>query len=415
MHSRRGSGIALRALECAGLTGHRPDRVPAHLPLCAKSSGEILLLAPHHHGQSEGFGRSSHPFLARRSHRSAATAGARWRVGQHGGWGRDSCGSPVRTSRRWTTRRAGGDGARSAPSGEHHAPGDAGNLAGQFRSRCNRSHGPGPEIMNLWRKLACVALAVVVCASLAANWLAPVGYEKQYREATNAPPSRAHWLGTDELGRDRFARVLYGTRISLLLAPAAALLSTLMAAFIGGLAGYLGGIWARLAMAVTDLFLSLPWLFLLITARAFMPLNVSPLISVLVTFLLLGLLGWSTAARVLCATAGSLRSADFVRQARAAGVPGSRLFWIHVMPNLKPVLYAQFWISIPVFILSEANLGILGLGVAEPMPSWGSLLRELEGLVSLGDEPWKFVPLLLLVVVVMSFQLLLSSHDEVAA
>jgi len=269
--------------------------------------------------------------------------------------------------------------------------------------------------MNLWRKLACVALAVVVCASLAANLLAPAGYEKQYREATDAPPSHAHWLGTDDLGRDRLARVLYGTRISLLMAPAAALLSTLMAAFIGGLAGYLGGIWARLAMGVTDLFLSLPWLFLLITARAFMPLNVAPLISVVVTFLLLGLLGWSTAARVLCATAASLSSADFVRQARAAGVSRLRLFWIHVMPNLKPVLYAQFWISIPVFILSEANLGILGLGVSEPMPSWGSLLRELEGLVSMREEPWKFVPLVLLVVVVMSFQLLLSKHEELPA
>jgi peptide/nickel transport system permease protein len=269
--------------------------------------------------------------------------------------------------------------------------------------------------MNLWRKLACVLLGTVLCASAAANWLAPAGYARQYREATDAPPSRTHWLGTDEIGRDRFARVLYGTRISLLLAPAAALLSTLMAALIGGLAGYLGGIWARMAMAVTDLFLSLPWLFLLITARALMPLNVSPFISVMVTFLLLGLLGWTTAARVLCASAGSLRTADFVRQARAAGVPGQRLFWIHVMPNLKPVLYAQFWISIPVFILSEANLGILGLGVAEPMPSWGSLLKELEGLVSVGEEPWKFVPLILLVAVVMSFQLALSGQDEVAA
>jgi peptide/nickel transport system permease protein len=269
--------------------------------------------------------------------------------------------------------------------------------------------------MNLWRKLACVILAVVLCASVAAYWLAPAGYARQYREATNAAPSQTHWLGTDELGRDRFARVLYGTRISLLLAPAAALLSTLMAALIGGLAGYLGGGWARIAMAVTDLFLSLPWLFLLITARALMPLNVSPLISVVVTFLLLGSLGWTTAARVLCTTAGSLRSSDFVRQARAAGVPAQRLFWIHVLPNLKPVLYAQFWISIPVFILSEANLGILGLGVAEPMPSWGSLLKELEGMVSLGDEPWKFVPLILLVLVVMSFQLVLSRHDEVAA
>ena len=268
--------------------------------------------------------------------------------------------------------------------------------------------------MSFWRKVACAVLLVVLGVSLAASWLAPAGYAKQDREAAGAPPSHAHWLGTDEIGRDRFARVLYGTRISLLLAPAAALCSTLLAALIGGLAGYLGGAWARVAMAVTDLFLSLPWLFLLITVRAMLPLNVSPALSVLVTFLILGLLGWTAAARVLCVTAGSLRNSDFVRQARASGIRGTRLFWIHVLPNLKPVLYAQFWISIPAFILSEANLGILGLGVAEPLPSWGSLLRELEGLVSVGEEPWKFVPLILLVVVVTSFQLVLSKQDEVA-
>ncbi len=268
---------------------------------------------------------------------------------------------------------------------------------------------------HVWRTLACAVLLLVVGVSLTANWLAPAGYEKQYREAADAPPSHQHWLGTDDIGRDRFARVLYGTRISLLLAPAAALLSTLMAALVGGLGGYLGSGWARAAMAVTDLFLSLPWLFLLITVRAVMPLNVTPLVSVLVTFLMLGLLGWTSAARVLCSTAGSLRDSDFVRQARASGIRGPRLFWIHVLPNLKPVLYAQFWISIPAFILSEANLGILGLGVAEPMPSWGSLLKELEGLVSLGEEPWKFVPLILLVVVVTSFQFVLSTQEEVSA
>jgi peptide/nickel transport system permease protein len=269
--------------------------------------------------------------------------------------------------------------------------------------------------MRLGRTIACAVLALLFAVSAAATWLAPAGYARQYREAIDEPPSRTHWLGTDDLGRDRFARVLYGTRISLLLAPAAALLSTFMAAIVGGLAGYLGGAWARLAMAVTDLFMSLPWLFLLITARALLPLNVSPFASVLVTFLLLGVLGWTTAARVLCSSTASLRSADFVRQARAAGVPGGRLFWVHVAPNLKPVLYAQFWISIPVFILSEANLGILGLGVSEPMPSWGSLLKELEGLVSVGAEPWKFVPLALLVVVVTSFQVLLSRQEELPA
>ncbi|MFZ0805487.1 MAG: ABC transporter permease [Candidatus Sulfotelmatobacter sp.] len=266
----------------------------------------------------------------------------------------------------------------------------------------------------IWRWLAAAVLLMIVSVSLGANWLAPAGYAKQYREAADAPPSHQHWLGTDEIGRDRFARVLYGTRISLLLAPAAALVSTLMAALIGGLAGYLGGTWQRGAMAVTDLFLSLPWLFLLITVRAVMPLNVSPLLSVTVTFLLLGLLGWTSAARVLCATASSLRDSDFVRQAKASGIRGERLFWIHVVPNLKPVLYAQFWISVPAFILAEANLGILGLGVAEPMPSWGSLLKELEGLMSVGEEPWKFVPLILLVMVVTSFQLLLSKQDKVA-
>lgn len=269
--------------------------------------------------------------------------------------------------------------------------------------------------MKLWRVVACAVLLAVIGISLAANWIAPAGYAKQYREAADAGPSRAHWLGTDEIGRDRLARVLYGTRISLLLAPAAALLSTLLAALIGGLAGYLGGGWSKAAMAVTDLFLSLPWLFLLITVRALMPLNVSPLFSILVTFFMLGLLGWTSAARVLCTSASSLRDSDFVRQARASGIAGRRLFWVHVLPNLKPVLYAQFWISIPAFILSEANLGILGLGVAEPMPSWGSLLKELEGLVSVGEEPWKFVPLILLVIVVTSFQLVLSKSEEMAA
>ena len=209
------------------------------------------------------------------------------------------------------------------------------------------------------RQFACVLLLVVAGASLAANVFAPAGYAMQYRdELPNARPSRLHWLGTDDLGRDRFARVLYGTRVSLLLAPAAALLSTLLAALVGTLAGYLGGAWEKLAMASADLFLSLPWLFLLLMVRAMLPLNVSAFTSVAVTFLLLGLLGWAASARVLCTGARSIRNSDFVLLARASGVSRARLLMLHVLPNLKPVLLAQFWISIPVFILSEANLGI---------------------------------------------------------
>ena len=265
------------------------------------------------------------------------------------------------------------------------------------------------------RQIACVLLLAVVGASMAANLLAPADYATQFRdELPNAAPSHKHWLGTDDLGRDRLSRVLYGTRVSLLLAPTAALLSTLLAALVGVIAGFLGGFWEKLAMAATDLFLSLPWLFLLLMVRAVLPLNVSPMMSVTVTFMLLGLLGWAASARVLCAGVRNIRDSEFVLLARASGVRGWRLLAVHVLPNLKPVLLAQFWISIPVFILSEANLGILGLGVAEPLPSWGSLLRELENFASFGGESWKLVPLLLLVVVVTSFQLVLS-RDEVTA
>src|ERR1700716_3809354 len=180
--------------------------------------------------------------------------------------------------------------------------------------------------MSAARKLACVVVVAVCAMSLTANWLAPAGYAKQFRDAPGAPPSRQHLLGTDEIGRDRFARVLYGTRISLLLAPAAALVSTILAALVGGLAGYLGGVWLRIANGLTDLFLSLPWLFLLITVRAVLPLNVSPVLSVLITFLILGLLGWAASARVLATSAQSLRISDFMVQARASGLAGSRLF-----------------------------------------------------------------------------------------
>ncbi len=261
------------------------------------------------------------------------------------------------------------------------------------------------------RQVAIAVLLLVIGASLAADFLAPAHYATQFREAPNAPPGRAHLLGTDAVGRDRLARILYGSRVSLLLAPAAALISTFLAAVIGGLAGYLGGRCQKLAMAVTDLFLSLPWLFLLITVRALLPLNVSAYASVVVTFALLGVLGWASSARVVCAGAAEFRESEWVIQARASGIYGWRLLFKHILPNLRPVLAAQLWISIPVFILTEANLGILGLGVTEPLPSWGSLLRELEDFISFSAEPWKLIPLLLLVVVVTSFQLLLSRNE----
>ena len=265
--------------------------------------------------------------------------------------------------------------------------------------------------MRTVRYIAVGLLSVIFLAAALSDWVAPAPYAQQFRDAPSSAPSRRFLLGTDELGRDRLSRLLYGTRVSLLLAPATALLSTLLAALIGGGAGYLGGRWDRLALRVIDLFLSLPWLFLLLMARAMLPLNVSPSVSITITFALLGLLGWAAPARIVRAGAQSLRSADFVLQARAYGCRGPRLLFAHVLPNLAPVLRAQFWISVPVFILSEASLGLLGLGVAEPMPSWGNLLRGLEGYSAAFSGPWVLAPVLLLFIVVSCLHLVFPGRD----
>ncbi len=164
-------------------------------------------------------------------------------------------------------------------------------------------------------------------------------------------------------------------------------------------------------MAVTDLFLSLPWMFLLLTVRAMLPLNTSSGTSVIITFALLGCLGWAGAARVLCADAQKMKRSEFLLQAQASGCDRVRIFWRHFLPNLMPVLRAQFWISIPVFILTEANLGILGLGVAEPLPSWGGFLQELQSIAALSSGPRVFVPALLLILTVSSFQLLIQREE----
>jgi len=258
--------------------------------------------------------------------------------------------------------------------------------------------------------VAAIFLAIVaISAAIPSLWTAK-SYEEQFRSDPDAAPSTRFPLGTDGLGRDRVARLLHGTRVSLALAPAAALLTCLAAALIGGAAGFAGGGIERLMLASVDLFLSLPWLFLLLLVRALLPLNTSPLVSASVTFLMLGLLGWPAAARVVNAAVRGLRESDFALQARASGCTTWKLFWRHFVPNLAPVLLAQFWIAVPVFILAEATLGMLGLGISEPLPSWGSLLRDLEG-TDLRSQPWVAAPAALLAAVVGCLHLILPRED----
>lgn len=265
--------------------------------------------------------------------------------------------------------------------------------------------------MTVAHRAAIVFLAAVMLAALAPELWTSRHYETQFRDLPDASPSTRFPLGTDDLGRDRFIRLLYGTRVSLLLAPAAAVMSCAGAAVLGGAAGLAGGLVETVILGAADLFLSLPWLFLLLTVRACLPLNVSPAASVTVTFLLLGTLGWAAPARIVRAAVARLKNSEFMLHARASGCARSRLVWAHLLPNVMPVLLAQLWVAIPVYILTEATLGMLGLGVAEPLPSLGGILRELENPSGVLSHPWLLSPAILLAAVVGSFQLVLPRED----
>jgi ABC-type dipeptide/oligopeptide/nickel transport system permease subunit len=262
--------------------------------------------------------------------------------------------------------------------------------------------------MKVVRGGAVFILLLATLVSLGANWLAPHDYAMQFREHADEPPSRTFLLGTDELGRDRFSRLLHATRVSLLCAPAAALVATVLAAATGLAAGYFGGWVDTVVSGLTDLFLSLPWLFFLLLLRALLPLNISPGISLAATFLSLAGLGWASGGRVVRASTASMRNAGPIRHARAYGCGNLRLLWRHVLPNLRPVIVAQFWILVPVFLLTEANLGVLGLGIMEPLPSLGNMLAELQNYQKIPEAPWILSPAALLILVIGSLHFVVS-------
>jgi peptide/nickel transport system permease protein len=261
------------------------------------------------------------------------------------------------------------------------------------------------------RRSASVLLAILFAVVLMADWVAPYPFEAQFREAPDAPPTGNHLLGTDSLGRDRLSRLLHGARVSLVLAPCAALLSVLLAALTALLAASAGSWCERGFTAAADLCLSVPWIFLLIAARALLPLNASAAAAALVTFGLLGLLGWAGPSRVMLAAVKQRLKSDFVLLARASGSGGARLALVHLAPHLKAIAVAQFLITTPAFLLAEASLGLLGLGIPEPLPSWGGLLRDLESMSDIAAHPWTLAPAASLIVVVGCIHLVISDDE----
>lgn len=210
-------------------------------------------------------------------------------------------------------------------------------------------------------------------------------------------------MGTDELGRDRLARLAYGAGISLTLAPASAVVACTIALAFGVTAAWFGRWWGRLVLAATHVLLSFPWLVLVLTVRAALPLNLETWQSLGVTFLLQALLGWGISARVLReATLQHLRS-GWLTAARARGLPEWRLLAGQILPGLWPELRSQLQLLLPAFLAAEATLGLLGLGVAEPLPSLGGLLADLQEVEAIAENPGMLAAPLLLCTVLLCF------------
>jgi peptide/nickel transport system permease protein len=265
----------------------------------------------------------------------------------------------------------------------------------------------------LLKMSALLLLGGLYLSALFAPVFLPEAHEVQHREFVNEAPGRGFLLGTDELGRDRFARLLYGVRTSLLLAPAAALLSTLISAGVGTAAGVLRGKAETALLYITDLIVATPLIFLLLTLRALLPLNTTSGTSVICTFLLLGVTGWGSGVRVVSAAAARSAGAGYVLQARAFGCSRSRLFLRQLLPNVLPTIIASFWLSVPAFVMAEATLSMLGLGVTEPLPSLGNLITELQNYAAVAEQPWIAAPAVLLFVILSALRLALSDKETV--
>jgi peptide/nickel transport system permease protein len=250
-----------------------------------------------------------------------------------------------------------------------------------------------------------VLLLVALCAVFAPG-IAPYDYSRQFRDAPNAPASRPFLMGTDDLGRDRLSRLIYATRVSILLAPAAALVSIVIALLMSTASVTQTLRAGRVLSGVTTLSLALPWIFLFIILRALLPLNTRPIASILMTFGLMGVAGWAWPARIFTASIRRMAQSGWLLQARASGIPAWRIALVHAWPHLRAIAIAQFRVLIPAYILSEASLGLLGLGVAEPLPSWGNLLAELQHPGRVQDNPWILAPLAVLMVVMISLEVL---------
>jgi len=205
-------------------------------------------------------------------------------------------------------------------------------------------------------------------------------------------PAHIFLFGADGFGRDEFSRLLYGGQISLAAGVLATLLSLTTGTIIGTISGYYGKWFDESLMGSAELFLSLPWLYFLIAVRAFLPLHVSPAGTFLLLICVIGLIGWARPARLVRGVVLSARARNYVSAARGFGASDFYLLRRHVFPETFGVLLTQAALLVPQYVAAEATLSFFGLGVSEPVPSWGNMLSTLQQHNVLVSYGWLLAP-----------------------
>ncbi|HEX3246712.1 MAG TPA: ABC transporter permease [Chloroflexota bacterium] len=268
---------------------------------------------------------------------------------------------------------------------------------------------------------ALVVIIVIATCAIAADWIAPIPFAQQDSNRAFEGPSSQHWLGTDQLGRDVFSRLLQGARISLAVGVVTQLIILVIGVPVGAVAGFLGGRADQLLMRAIDVMYSFPDLLIVIivmtTLRAaFRDPRSSGLMSALANldgafggllgvFVALALVSWLTVARLVRSQVLALRERDFVTAARAGGATSRSIIVRHLLPNTVGVIVIAATFGIPRAILVEASLSFIGLGVQAPMTSWGLML--LEGYKALRATPHLILsPALALSLTVLAYNFL---------
>jgi ABC-type dipeptide/oligopeptide/nickel transport system permease subunit len=251
-------------------------------------------------------------------------------------------------------------------------------------------------------RLAALGLAVICLLLLIAIFaplIAPYGPDEQDLYAVLAAPSLAHWLGTDNLGRDLLSRLIYGSRVSLFFGLGSTAISALLGAMIGLVAGYRGGLSDAAIMRVTDAFLCFPPLVFILAVTAALGAGLHNLV------LSFALFGWTGFARIMRGQVLLVRELPFVEAARAAGLPPWRIMLMHVLPNTLAPMIVAVTITAGLAILTESGISFLGLGVQPPTASWGKDLRV--GFTYLETAPlFSIAPGVMITLAVVAFNFL---------